>query len=116
MREDLESFCPRFHRAVELVGARWNGVILRAMLTGRQRFSEIRDTIPGMSDRMLSQRLKQLEREGVVTREVVPDTPVQVVYHLTDKGRELEAAVTALADWAETWVEAPDDAEDLASA
>lgn len=116
MRDDLTSFCPRFHRGVELVGARWTGVILRAMLAGKDRFSEIRDTIPKMSDRMLSRRLKELEAEGIVEREVIPETPVQVVYHLTDKGRALESVVSELADWAETWLEIPEQTDETSAA
>lgn len=102
--DSLEAFCPRYHHAVELVGRRWSGAILRALLAGRHRFSQIRDAIPKLSDRMLSQRLKELEAEGIVQRTVIPDKPVQVEYHLTDKGQDLQAAVAALADWAETWL------------
>ena len=66
------AFCPRYHHAVELIGRRWTGAILRAMLTGRCRFSEIAAAIPGLSDRLLSERLKELESEGIVVRRVYP--------------------------------------------
>lgn len=100
-------FCPRFHRAVELVGRRWTGVILRELLHGATRFHQMRDAVPNLSDRLLSERLKELEAEGLVERRVLPETPVRIEYHLTDKGRALETAVAALAEWAEQWLPAP---------
>ncbi len=102
------AFCPRFHHAIELVGRRWTGAILRAMLSGRTRFSDIAGAVPGLSDRLLSERLKELEAEGVIERCVYPDTPVRIEYQLTAKGHALENAVAAVAEWAETWVESPD--------
>lgn len=101
------SFCPRYLHAVELVGRRWTGVIVRALLGGPARFHQLREAIPDMSDRMLSERLRELEAEGVVTRSVIPDTPVRVEYALTEKGRALEGAIMAIADWAERWVPFP---------
>jgi DNA-binding HxlR family transcriptional regulator len=75
---EREAFCPYYHRAVELIGRRWTGAILRAMLFGVSRFSDLAATIPGISDRMLSERLKELEAEGLVLRSVIPETPVRV--------------------------------------
>lgn len=100
----LTDFCPRYHYAVELVGRRWTGAILRAMLAGRAGYTEIREAIPGLSDTLLAQRLDELEREGLVVRDVVPSSPVRVEYHLTDKGRDLQKAVVSLAQWAEAWL------------
>lgn len=99
-----DNFCPRFFHAVELVGRRWTGVILRSLLGGSARFHEIRESIPDISDRMLSERLRELEAEGIVTRSVIPETPVRVEYALTEKGRALETAIVALGKWAERWV------------
>ena len=99
------TFCPQFHHAVELIGLRWTGVVLRAMLQGATRYSDIRDAVPALCDKMLAERLKELEAEGVVTRTVVPSTPVRVEYHLTEKGRALDAAVAAVAEWASHWLE-----------
>ncbi len=98
------AFCPYYHRAVELIGARWTGAIIRALLTGVERFSDLTETIPGLSDRMLSERLKELEAEGVVERHVTPSTPVRVEYQLTDKGRALAGAVESISAWAEEWL------------
>lgn len=103
--EAITTFCPRYHRAMAILGGRWTQEIVRALLGGATRFSEITAAIPGLSDRLLSERLKGLEAEGVVTRTVVPDKPVRVEYRLTDKGNDLAAVVSALARWAETWVE-----------
>jgi DNA-binding HxlR family transcriptional regulator len=102
-RADLPAFCPYYHRAVELIGRRWTGAILRALLAGVGRFSEVAATIPGLSDRMLSERLKELETEGIVERLVRAEKPVRVEYLLTEKGRALGAVVEAVAGWAEIW-------------
>ena len=99
----VPAFCPAYHHAIELIGRRWSGVIVRAMIHGATRYSDISTAIPGMSDRLLSERLKELEAEGVLVRTVVPSTPVRVDYTLTDKGRDLGQVVAAVAAWAEAW-------------
>jgi len=103
-QERVSAFCPVFHRAIELIGRRWTGAILRAMLSGEVRFSEITATVPGLSDRLLSERLKELEAEGIVVRSVVPSTPVRVDYRLTEKGQALNEVMVAISNWAETWL------------
>src|SRR5437899_5215837 len=95
------AFCPLYHHAVELIGRRWTGAILRAMLTGVERFSDFTEAIPGLSDRMLSERLKELEAEGLVRRQVAPETPVRITYRLTEKGHALLSVVEAVSGWAE---------------
>lgn len=99
------AFCPRYHKAVELIGRRWAGAIVRALLPGRARYCELSAAIPDISDRMLAERLRELEAEGVVSRTVVPSTPVRIEYELTPKGRALEATVNAIASWANDWIE-----------
>ena len=101
------SFCPHFQKAIELVGRRWCGTILRALLGGPMRFSEVGAAIPHISDRSLSLRLKDLEREALVIRRVEASQPVSVSYELTDKGRDLEAVVAAVERWAHDWVGSP---------
>ncbi len=96
--------CARFHRAVELIGARWNGAILRAVFAGQHRYAEIRAAIPRVSDTMLAQRLRELEAAGIVRRSVTPSTPVRVEYHLTAMGRDLEPVFTALFTWSQRWI------------
>jgi DNA-binding HxlR family transcriptional regulator len=109
--EESSPFCPYYHRAVELIGRRWTGAILRALLSDVGRFSELTETIPGLSDRMLSERLKELESEGIVVRRVIPETPVRIEYHLTAKGRALGSVVTAVSCWAQRWLELRDDCD-----
>lgn len=99
--------CPHYERAVEVLGRRWTGLIVRALLGGRTRFSEFTASIPGLSDRLLSERLKELEAEGIVTRCVSTETPVRVDYRLTEKGKALAGVVEAISTWADHWV-APD--------
>ncbi len=105
--EGLKGFCPRYHQAIEIIGRRWTGVIIRALLAGDTRFSQIRSTIPGLSDRLLSERLKELEAEAIVERRVLAQTPVRIEYHLTAKGEALADVVQAASAWAEEWL--PDD-------
>jgi DNA-binding HxlR family transcriptional regulator len=101
----LSGFCPRFHCAVELIGRRWTGAILRAIMAGRKRFNEIAASVPGISGRLLSERLRELEAVAIVKRSVEAGPPTRVTYCLTKSGTELDATVRALADWAERWME-----------
>jgi DNA-binding HxlR family transcriptional regulator len=103
----LPELCPRFHRASELIGRRWTGAIIFVLLRTRCRFATLRDAIPDITDRMLSDRLQELEREGIVDRTVVPESPVRVEYALTRKGRALAAAMGAISEWADKWLEEP---------
>jgi DNA-binding HxlR family transcriptional regulator len=98
------AFCPTYHRAIEMIGRRWTGAILRALYSGQHRFSDLTATIPGLSDRLLSERLKELEAEGIVKRTVIPATPVRIDYHLTDKGLALGEVIEAVSTWGETWL------------
>ena len=100
------SLCPKFHHASELIGRRWTGAIIYVLLRSRCRFATLRAAIPEITDRMLSDRLQELEQEGIVDRTVIPETPVRVEYSLTEKGRALAAAVDAIAEWAEEWSDA----------
>ena len=76
-------------------------------MKSRCRFATLRDAIPEITDRMLSERLQELEQERIVERTVVPEIPVRVEYALTKKGRELAAAIKAITDWAHDWIELP---------
>ena len=104
MSEHAAGLCPRFHQAVELIGKRWTGAIIRILQHGGARFNAIAAAIPELSDRMLAERLRELEHEGIIARLVIPETPVRVEYELTEKGKALDAAFCALAQWAEKWV------------
>lgn len=92
---------------MEIIGRRWTGAIIRSMLAGARRYSEIVAAVPGLSDRLLSERLKELESEGIVERSVTPSTPVRIDYTLTEKGRALGSVVREVADWANRWGDAP---------
>jgi DNA-binding HxlR family transcriptional regulator len=100
------ALCGRFHAAVELIGRRWSGAVIHLLLKSPLRYAELRSAIPDITDRMLSERLRELEEEGIVDRTVVPDTPVRVEYALSPKGRALGPALGALGQWAERWVTA----------
>lgn len=98
------SLCPKFEKAMTLVSKRWNGLIIHQLLNGPHRFCTIESSI-SISGRLLSERLKDLENEGIVKREVYPETPVRIEYSLTEKGKALEPIVRELQKWAEEWVE-----------
>src|SRR5256714_10805851 len=96
--------CPLYREAVELVGGRWTGGILGVLMDGPLRFSEIAQAVPELSDRLLSERMKELEARGIVERNVRPGPPLRVEYSLSRMGRELEPALTELEHWAHRWL------------
>jgi DNA-binding HxlR family transcriptional regulator len=97
--------CARFHQAIELIGGRWTGALIQLLLRGPARYCTLREAVPDISDRMLSERLRELEAAGIVERTVLPETPVRVEYKLTPKGAALEPTLKALGKWAERFVE-----------
>lgn len=111
--DESANYCPVFHGAVELIGRRWNGPIIRALLDGAERFGEIRSGIPGLTDRLLAQRLRELEHEGVVERAYATTTVPR--YTLTDKGNSLAPVIEAIAQWAARWTDLPDQRRTAAS-
>ena len=96
--------CPLYHQAVELVGRRWTGAILRVLMDGPRRFSEVGQAVPELSDRLLSARMKELEAHGIVQRTVHPGPPLRVEYSLSEMGRELGPALDQLQEWAQRWL------------
>jgi DNA-binding HxlR family transcriptional regulator len=96
--------CSQYHQAVELVGKRWTGAIVMVLLDGPARFSQIKECVPDLSDRLLSERLKELETEGLVERHVLEGVPTRVQYVLTDKGMALGPALDSLKSWAQSWL------------
>ncbi len=99
--------CPRYEHAIQLLGKRWTGLILASLLDGSRRFCELTATVEGLSDRVLSDRLRELESEGIVERIVYPQIPVRVEYRLTEKGRDLKPVVESIHEWAQHWIELP---------
>lgn len=105
--DDCGRYCPSFHQTVELLGRRWNGVILHALMARAERFGEIRAVIPGLSDRLLAERLRELEREGLLSR-ICPGTSGAPRYVLTAKGQALGPVIDAISSWAADWAQAAD--------
>jgi DNA-binding HxlR family transcriptional regulator len=103
MNMDESKLCPKFEAAFTLLGKRWTGLIIRVLLDGPKRFKEMSELIPGMSDRMLSERFKELEEYGIVVRRVYPETPVRIEYELTEKGKALKPALDEIQKWAHDW-------------
>jgi DNA-binding HxlR family transcriptional regulator len=96
--------CPFYHEAIELVGRRWTGAILRVLMDRPMRFSEVVQAVPELSDRLLSARMKELEARGLVRRVVHAGPPVRVEYSLSEMGRELGPALIQLQEWAQRWL------------
>ena len=103
-RGDSPHCCPLYHEAVELVGRRWTGAILRVLMDGALRFSEIAQAVPELSDRLLSERMKELEARGMVQRTVISGPPLRVRYELSEMGHELEPALNEIQSWARRWL------------
>lgn len=108
--------CPRYEHAIQLLGKRWTGLILDTLMKGPQRFCEMTAAVEGLSDRVLSDRLRELEMEGIVERVVYPQIPVRVEYRLTAKGHDLQPVVEAIHQWAEAWIALPSETETEAGA
>jgi DNA-binding HxlR family transcriptional regulator len=98
-----EQMCPRYEAAIELLGKKWTGLLLRILLSGPKRFSEFKVQVPDLSDRLLSERLQELEENGIIVREVHNTRPVLVEYRLTEKGKALQPVVDSIGAWAEHW-------------
>lgn len=98
------SLCPKYEKAFEILGKRWTGLIIKVMMEGPKRFSDLSSQIPNMSDRMLGERLKELESLGIIKRNVYPETPVRIEYELTKKGRSLDNALKEVQAWATEWM------------
>ncbi|WP_248924066.1 winged helix-turn-helix transcriptional regulator [Paenibacillus hamazuiensis] len=98
------TLCPKFEAAFELLGKRWTGLIIRILLSGPKRFKDISGIVPHMSDRMLSERFKELEAEGILIRHVFDEIPVRIEYELTEKGKALAPMMSECEKWAERWM------------
>ena len=107
-----EGLCPKYQKAMALLGKRWTGLVLRVLLDGPSRFGDFLARIDGISDPILSDRLKELECQGLVQRRVLPETPVRVEYALTQKGEGLRDILLLLHKWAETWANTEPDCDE----
>jgi len=101
---DYSKMCPKYELAAELLGKKWTGLIIRVLLGGPKRFKDIKEQIPEMSDKMLTDRMKELEAAGILTRTVYPEMPVRIEYELTEKGHQLEEVIQSIQHWGETWM------------
>ncbi|MDV6378599.1 helix-turn-helix domain-containing protein [Sporosarcina sp. GW1-11] len=95
-----ESSCQTYRRAIEFIGKRWTGIIVYQLLAGPKRYHELLHAIDGISDRLLSERLKDLETENLVVKYIITETPKKVEYELTPLGYEFNKVFRAIMDWA----------------
>ena len=100
--------CPKFEKAISLLSQRWTALVIYHLLSGPGRFSVIQSSI-GISGKVLSDRLKELERHGIVKRDVIPETPVIIEYSLTEKGHSMEPILRTIEDWSQAWVQPESD-------
>lgn len=96
--------CP-VEATMRIIGKRWTAIIIRDLVTGKKRFCELEHSLDGISAKVLSQRLDELEKYGIVTREIFPEVPVRVEYSLTEKGSDLKRVIDSMADWGSKWGE-----------
>jgi len=101
---DFQKLCPKVQKTFDIIGKRWNGLIIYVLMSGPKRFSEIHTSIPSLSKRMLTERMKELEDEGIVIRHVIPERPVRIEYILTKKGTELGSILGPVSEWANEWI------------
>lgn len=99
----MNDICPKFEKAIQLLGKRWVGLIVYQLLPGVKRFSDLEKEVH-ISAKILSERLKELEKENIVIRTVYPDTPVRIEYKLTEKGKSLEPVMKSIENWSTQWV------------
>jgi DNA-binding HxlR family transcriptional regulator len=97
--------CPKMEQALQLLSKKWAGLIVYSLLSGPKRYKEIADFLPNISDRMLSERFRDLEEAGIVARHVYPEVPVRIEYELTAKGKALEPILRELQQWADEWAQ-----------
>lgn len=93
--------CPKLETALQILSKKWSGLIIHALMDGPKRYKDIAEFIPGISDRMLSERFKELEEAGIVVRHVYPEVPVRIEYELTEKGRRMDGILNEISKWAE---------------
>ncbi|OUM96271.1 MAG: HxlR family transcriptional regulator [Thermobacillus sp. ZCTH02-B1] len=101
---DYSRMCPKYESAAEILGKKWTGLIIYVLLGGPKRFKEIKELIPDMSDKMLTDRMKELEALNIVKRSVYPEMPVRIEYELTPKGKALEPVIQSIQRWSHEWM------------
>lgn len=100
---DYSKMCPKYETSIDIIGKKWTGLIIRVLLDGPKRFKDIKLQIPSMSDKMLTDRIRELEAIEILKRNVYPETPVRIEYELTEKGKDLEPVILSIQQWGERW-------------
>lgn len=98
-----DKLCPKMEHALILLSKKWTGLIVLSLLNGPKKFSDMEQFIPGISPRLLTDRLKLLLHENIIRKNVYPETPVRIEYELTQKGLDLNDAYSKISEWAEKW-------------
>lgn len=98
-----DKLCPKMEESLMLFGKKWIGLIVFSLLETEKKFSDIEKFIPGISGRVLTERLKELELKGIINRNVTPGTPIRISYELTRKGIDLSKVFNSIGEWTEKW-------------
>jgi len=102
---NFSKMCPKYETSIEIIGKKWTGLIIRVLMDGPKRFKEIKEQIPNVSDKMLTDRMRELEQVGLINRKVYPETPVRIEYELTEKGLDLKPVIESIQIWSEKWIQ-----------
>lgn len=96
-------WCP-ITETSKIIGRKWHPVIIDRLLDGPKRFGEVKQLIPELSSKVLSDSLEDLEKEGIIKREVISSRPVLIRYLLTEKGKDLERLLQKMGEWGQKWL------------
>ena len=102
VKKEAHDSCP-VEITMNIIGKRWTAIIIRDLVHGKKRFCELEQSLDGISAKVLSQRLNELEQYGIIQRVVFAEVPVRVEYSLTDKGQDLDRVIDSMADWGARW-------------
>lgn len=103
--QDNYQLCPKFLKTFTMLGKRWNGLIISVLIEeGPQRYSELATKIPMVSDRVLAERLKELEEFGIIQRNEDPNNSKKVEYKLTEQGKDFESVMIDIQTWSQKWL------------
>jgi DNA-binding HxlR family transcriptional regulator len=95
--------CPKVESSLNMLGKKWVGLIIYTLMSGPKKFSDMEKFIPGLSSRLLNERLKELEKLGVIKKTIYSESAIRIEYELTRKGLDLESTFKNIGEWADKW-------------
>ena len=95
--------CPKVESSLNMLGKKWVGLIIYTLMSGPKKFSDMEKFIPGLSSRLLNERLKELEKLGVIKKTIYSESAIRIEYEITRKGLDLESTFKNIGEWADKW-------------